>query len=617
MQITYLKISRFKSIDYLEITDIENALILVGQNSTGKTTVLDAIRAVGGDYSLKPEDFDESGANVEIAVTLLITEEDLKNLQHMGKISTYRKWESFLAEFRRKLPSFDGEKLSFTFVANKDGRQRLDDGYRKNNPFIREIFPTIYFIDAERNPDRFQKDMLSLQEDPQLKGIRENKCLFNAAKSCNHCFSCIGLLSKKKPMELTAFETFRLLDYKLYQLNLDAFEKKVNEAYRKNGGQDRILFSMNRHGESMLTVTTEFYQPAADIIRPIERLGKGMRSIYMLSVLEAYAEEQDHGNCIIMMEDPEIFLHPTMQKTSGDILYRLSRRHQVIFSTHSPNLLPNFSIRQIRQMVLNESGMPQVKRDTDVSSILDDLGYTASDLMNVDFVFIVEGKQDKNRLPILLKKYYSEVYDKEGRLSRTAIITTNSCTNIKTYANLKYMNQVYLKDRFLMIRDGDGKDAEELRRKLCRYYDEQNAHDIDRLPRVKPENVLVLKYYSFENYFLNPVIMAKLGILDSPEEFYEIFLKKWKEYLYKIKSGQHLLAVLGHDFETVEDVKAHMEEIRIYLRGHNLFDIFYGRFKEEETALLTRYVELADRNEFADILNSIDRFIYFESRKKE
>ena len=617
MQITYLKISRFKSIDYLEITDIENALILVGQNSTGKTTVLDAIRAVGGDYSLKPEDFDESGANVEIAVTLLITEEDLKNLQHMGKISTYRKWESFLAEFRRKLPSFDGEKLSFTFVANKDGRQRLDDGYRKNNPFIREIFPTIYFIDAERNPDRFQKDMLSLQEDPQLKGIRENKCLFNAAKSCNHCFSCIGLLSKKKPMELTAFETFRLLDYKLYQLNLDAFEKKVNEAYRKNGGQDRILFSMNRHGESMLTVTTEFYQPAADIIRPIERLGKGMRSIYMLSVLEAYAEEQDHGNCIIMMEDPEIFLHPTMQKTSGDILYRLSRRHQVIFSTHSPNLLPNFSIRQIRQMVLNESGMPQVKRDTDVSSILDDLGYTASDLMNVDFVFIVEGKQDKNRLPILLKKYYSEVYDKEGRLSRTAIITTNSCTNIKTYANLKYMNQVYLKDRFLMIRDGDGKDAEELRRKLCRYYDEQNAHDIDRLPRVKPENVLVLKYYSFENYFLNPVIMAKLGILDSPEEFFEIFLKKWKEYLYKIKSGQHLLAVLGHDFETVEDVKAHMEEIRIYLRGHNLFDIFYGRFKEEETALLTRYVELADRNEFADILNSIDRFIYFESRKKE
>lgn len=49
------------------------------------------------------------------------------------------------------------------------------------------------------------------------------------------------------------------------------------------------------------------------------------------------------------------------------------------------------------------------------------------------------------------------MYDEDGNLSRVAIITTNSCTNIKTYANLKYMNQVYIRDQFLMIRDGDGK----------------------------------------------------------------------------------------------------------------------------------------------------------------
>ena len=59
-----------------------------------------------------------------------------------------------------------------------------------------------------------------------------------------------------------------------------------------------------------------------------------------------------------------------------------------------------------------------------------------------------------------------------------------------------------------------------------------------------------------------------------------------------------------------------MEEIKIYMRGHNLFDIYYGRFKEQENELLQRYVELAPREEFKDILDSIDRFIYFESRKK-
>lgn len=617
MQIEYLKICRFKSIICLEIEDISQALILVGQNSTGKTTVLDAIRAVGGDYRIVPEDFDESGANIEITVRLSLGEEDLKRLQKRGKVSSYRRWDSFLADVKKKLPSFDGETLTFTYIVNRDSRQRFDDGLKKNNPYIRDVFPTIYYIDAERNPEQFQNDMLYLQEDAELKSIRENRCLFNGAKACTHCFSCIGLINQKKPEELTALETFRLLNYKLYQRNLNTFAGKVNEAYAANGGQDTIFFSMSHNTDAMLTVTTEFSSGQEGIRRPIERLGKGMRSIYMLSVLEAYAEDENAEDCILIMEDPEIFLHPSMQKTTGDILYRLSKKHQVIFSTHSPNLLPNFSIRQIRQMVLDKDGMPAVRKDTDISAILNDLGYTAGDLMNVDFVFIVEGRQDKTRLPILLKKYYSEIYDKDGRLSRTAIITTNSCTNIKTYANLKYMNQVYIKDHFLMIRDGDGKNAEDLRRGLCKYYEEQNARDVDRLPRVKPENVLVLKYYSFENYFLNPEIMCRIGVLKSPEQFYKIFLSKWKEYLYKLKSGRHLTAVLGRDFNTTEDVKAHMEEIKIYMRGHNLFDIFYGRYRKEENELLTRYVELADREEFADILQAIDHFMYFESRKKE
>ena len=138
---------------------------------------------------------------------------------------------------------------------------------------------------------------------------------------------------------------------------------------------------------------------------------------------------------MILMEDPEIFLHPTLQKKSSEILYRLSRKNQVIFTTHSPNLLFQFNSRQIRQMVLDEDGYSVIRSHTNLSAILDDLGFTASDLLNVSFVFIVEGKQDKSRLPLLLEKYYSEIYDQKGNLSRISIISTNSCTNIKTYAN--------------------------------------------------------------------------------------------------------------------------------------------------------------------------------------
>ena len=78
----------------------------------------------------------------------------------------------------------------------------------------------------------------------------------------------------------------------------------------------------------------------------------------------------------------------------------------------------------------------------------------------------------------------------------------------------------------------------------------------------------------------------------------------------------HLKQIMGHDLQSIQDVKDNMELIKRYMRGHNVFDIFYGRYKNSETELLTKYVEFAPREDFADILTSIDRFIIFESRKK-
>ena len=65
-----------------------------------------------------------------------------------------------------------------------------------------------------------------------------------------------------------------------------------------------------------------------------------------------------------------------------------------------------------------------------------------------------------------------------------------------------------------------------------------------------------------------------------------------------------------------EDIKQYMEEIKIYLRGHNLYDIYYGRYKENEQEILRQYIDAAPREDFADILDPIDSFLYFESRKK-
>lgn len=137
MKITGLHIQNFKSIRDMHIPDIENALILVGQNNTGKTTVLDAIRAVGGEYQIGSEDFGEAGAKIRIHVSLEFTEEDLDLLRRRGVVSQYRKKEAWMQDFCRKLPSFAGHVLDFAMTANRDGRIRYQDGANKNNPYIK------------------------------------------------------------------------------------------------------------------------------------------------------------------------------------------------------------------------------------------------------------------------------------------------------------------------------------------------------------------------------------------------------------------------------------------------------------------------------------------------
>ncbi len=615
MQITRLAIRNFRSIHSLEIGGIENALILVGKNNTGKTGILKAIRAALGNYPIAKEDFNEKNQNIEIWITLEITEQDLAQFHLSGIVSQYKRFDAWKRDFRAKLPSFDGHEISFTCVFNHNQAVRYQDNTRKHNRFIPELLPRLYFIDTGRQLTAFQEDLLLFQDEEQLRRLRSDTCMFSPSKQCNQCFSCIGLINQKKPEELLLCETARLLEYKMYRLNLRDFSQKVNENYRKNGGIEEICYTLTFNPDAMFRVTAETLREGGQHLKPIENLSNGMKSIYMLSLLETYIQDEKQIPSIIMVEYPELFLHPSLQKTAGAILYRLSRKNQVIFSTHSPNLIANFTSRQLCQVATDMEGRPLARGHADIDQILDDLGYGASDLLNVGFVFIVEGKQDKSRLPLLLGKYYPELRDGDGNLSRISILTTNSCTNIKTYANLKYMNQVYLRDQFLMIRDGDGKDPELLASQLCRYYDDRNEEDVDKLPKVSRRNVLILKYYSFENYFLNPAVMARLGIVESQEAFWQILLSKWNEYLHRLSSGQHLRELLGKELETVEDLKENFELFKICIRGHNLYDIFYGPFKQREGELLRQYMDLAPREDFKDILDAIDAFPFFESRK--
>ena len=131
MRFSRIIIRNFKSIREMEIDGIENALILVGKNNTGKTSVLDAVQMLTGSYEPSERDFNEKKQNIEVEVELEITQEDLGRLHTLGRVSAYKRYEVWERDFCRRLLSISpspaitaGRSGSGTDTRRTTGRSR-------------------------------------------------------------------------------------------------------------------------------------------------------------------------------------------------------------------------------------------------------------------------------------------------------------------------------------------------------------------------------------------------------------------------------------------------------------------------------------------------------------
>ena len=195
MKITYLKICNYKSIEQLEITDIENALILVGKNNTGKTAVIDAILLAMGMRNCAEHEFLDAGKPISISVHIEYSESDIMLLHSRSVLCKVKDYERWLADFQSKIPSYQDGILSFTFIVTPNMATRYSDGFSKHNEYIPEVLPKIYHIDQNRNLEALQNDVFSFYDKESFQKLKDNQCTFDPARTCNRCFQCIGLIN--------------------------------------------------------------------------------------------------------------------------------------------------------------------------------------------------------------------------------------------------------------------------------------------------------------------------------------------------------------------------------------------------------------------------------------
>ena len=398
LKIKHLYIKNYKSIQELNF-DFTEFVPFIGKNNVGKSNILSAINYFLQEppvIKFNDDDFHLNERSLEIRITFDKLDSDIqeccKDYVNNDKITITLKGEK------------DNNVIRYY---NKDKKNSINSGTWGK---LLKILPTLVYVDAEE----------ILKETSKVK--------------------------IKNPFGTLIHTLLKPIYYKIYESEIN---KLTNSDKTRNALKimdDKLNAELSNY-TSEIKIESKISPPTLeDILKNTDLCfkdvqkntmydtGVGFHRLIILTILKVANEikNKTSESLILLMDEPEIFLHPTLQFHMYEELEELSKTSQILFSTHSSNFIKNdklgqtFRITKLNNITCENHCKNICNYETTFRVT------NASDGLFANKVILVEGATEFKTLPRL----YRKKFDKTLFLDEMMIIDCGGVCNILNTCNL-------------------------------------------------------------------------------------------------------------------------------------------------------------------------------------
>ncbi len=356
MRLNSFRVLNFKSIidsGECKLSDVDNVVILAGQNESGKSSVLEALDFFGNGASEKFIKFQrrQGTDRTEVKCTFLIDDSDkaqlldaFKDLSKIFKAIAKNDTVTICRIYKENsdygfsihdsfFTDYPPEDLGDVVTSDEEETTKPLEYRTKLTELLLKLIPTFSLYNSFND---LLPSEITLAELPNSKAIKDFEKVFE--------------VDLKQPLAITDFRERTIAKNKIEKIANDDFNESWSQSLKSLKGNYKYQFNVNFESAEQKIIFMISGEDDLPLYLEQKSLGFRWFSAFHLRLKALRKESTENSNkgIVILIDEPGQNLHDIAQRDAKKIINETAINNtQILYSTHNPNLIGDVTTNEI------------------------------------------------------------------------------------------------------------------------------------------------------------------------------------------------------------------------------------------------------------------------------